>query len=571
MLSSGVLSLAFLSLASVARTAAVTYDWTATWVWTSPDGYARPVIGINNQWPCPKIEATVGDTVVINFTNNLGNETAGLHFHGINQVQTPEMDGPSGVTQCPVPPGSSLTYRFTVDIGGTFWYHSHNMGQYPDGLRGVFIVHDPNDPYSGKYDEEVIMTISDWYHNESLPMVRNMLKPTNTRFAPPIPDRLIVNEGAGLRVNFTKGKTYRFRVISFAALASAMIHFDSHDMNVIMNDAAYLKQETTYQLRIAAAQRYDFLIEAKDRDSGNYPFLVAMDMNRDWTNPSLGALVWPHNYTGYLVMDTSQPTNKLDVVNEFKPADDSHFKPYDGAAAYANYTKLIKLDFKFCTDVNGYPRACFNNVTYIGQKVPTLYSAATTGENNTNPVVYGQVNPFVVEYGEVVQIVVNNQDEATHPFHLHGHHFQVLDRPKSGTGDWPERDTNYASTPPKRDTVTIMGKSYAVLRFQATNPGVWLFHCHIEWHVEMGLTATIIEAPERLRNFTFPADHLAACNQMGIPTSGNAAGNTVNVLDSSAYATVNPTTYNGAMYTPPPSKRSRVFGERDESFDGPFY
>lgn len=36
------------------------------------------------------------------------------------------------------------------------------MGQYPDGLRGPMIVHDPNDPYKGKYDEEVILTISDW-------------------------------------------------------------------------------------------------------------------------------------------------------------------------------------------------------------------------------------------------------------------------------------------------------------------------------------------------------------------------------------------------------------------------
>ncbi len=40
--------------------------------------------------------------------------------------------------------------------------HSHNMGQYPDGLRGPFIVHDPNDPNKNSYDEEVILTVSDW-------------------------------------------------------------------------------------------------------------------------------------------------------------------------------------------------------------------------------------------------------------------------------------------------------------------------------------------------------------------------------------------------------------------------
>lgn len=40
--------------------------------------------------------------------------------------------------------------------------HSHNMGQYPDGLRGPLIVHDPQDPFQGQYDEEVILTVSDW-------------------------------------------------------------------------------------------------------------------------------------------------------------------------------------------------------------------------------------------------------------------------------------------------------------------------------------------------------------------------------------------------------------------------
>jgi len=177
--------------------------------------------------------------------------------------------------------------------------------------------------------------------------------------------------------------------------------------------------------------------------------------------------------------------------------------------------------------------------------VPTLYSAATTGDENTNPIVYGQVNPYIIDYGDIVQIVVNNQDDASHPFHLHGHHFQVLDRPVSGTGDWPGRDVNYAATPPVRDTVAIMAKSFAVLRFKADNPGIWLFHCHIEWHVEMGLTATIIEAPDRLRGRKFPKDHIDACKALKIPYEGNAAGNVDDPTDTTGFVTVPPQTYNG--------------------------
>jgi iron transport multicopper oxidase len=70
-----------------------------------------------------------------------------------------------------------------------------------------------------------------------------------------------------------------------------------------------------------------------------------------------------------------------------------------------------------------------------------------------------------------------------------------------------------------------------VLRFKADNPGVWLFHCHIEWHVIMGLTATIIEAPQELSGLKIPADHLAACQAQGTLTAGNAAGNTNNYTD----------------------------------------
>lgn len=173
-----------------------------------------------------------------------------------------------------------------------------------------------------------------------------------------------------------------------------------------------------------------------------------------------------------------------------------------------------------------------------------MYTVATTGQANTNPDIYGDINPFVVSYGEVVQIVINNKDPAIHPFHLHGHQFQVLDRPRSDTGPWPERGDGVAM-PPMRDVVHVMANSHAILRFRATNPGVYLFHCHIEWHVEMGLTATIIEAPEKLRGRTFPADHIHNCQLQNIPYSGNAGGNTVNYTDTSGFNMHPDPVYNG--------------------------
>ncbi|OLN85996.1 Iron transport multicopper oxidase FET3-like protein 2 [Colletotrichum chlorophyti] len=543
-------SILTLALANVALAATVTYNWEATWVNTAVNGVRRPVIGINGQWPCPKIEATVGDTVVVVLTNKLGNQTTGIHFHGINQISTNFMDGPSLVTQCPLPPDMTMTYSFTADEGGTFWWHSHNMGQYPDGMRGPMIIHDPNDPYAGQYDEEYLLTMSDWYDEQSLTLMKTMFLPNNTRFAPPLPNSMVVNDGQGTNYNFQKGKTYRFRMINYASLAAFMVHFDSHDMNVIMSDSAYVKQKLTYMLRLAPAQRYDVLIKCIDRDNRNYGFLIATDLNRDFTNKAF-AQEWSMNTTGQLVMFPDRPFG-TDVVKEWRPSDDSVFEDLRDTGILPPATKTLQFDWQFCLDSNGIPRACVNGSPYVDQKVPTLYTAVTTGTNNTNPLVYGAIHPFVVNYGDIVDIVINNHEVAIHPFHLHGHQFQVVRRPASGAGDWPGvARARLNPKPPRRDTVSVMGYSHAVIRFEAKNPGVYLFHCHIEPHVEMGLTATIIEAPERLRNLTIPEDHKAACRALGIPTEGNAAGNMLNPVDQTGMNLQPFTEYHGATFRPP--------------------
>lgn len=107
--------LPLLALAQMAAAATVTYNWDITWVNANPDGATtRPVIGINGQWPCPTINVDVGDRLVVNVNNKLGNETTGIHFHGLYQQGTAQMDGSVGVAQCAIPPGSQFMYDFEV-------------------------------------------------------------------------------------------------------------------------------------------------------------------------------------------------------------------------------------------------------------------------------------------------------------------------------------------------------------------------------------------------------------------------------------------------------------------------
>lgn len=122
----------------------VTYNWDVDWVSVSPDGLRRPAVGINGQWPCPPLHVNIGDRVVINVHNSLGNETTTVHFHGIFQSGSTQMDGPAMVSQCPIQPGgskldsipcdkpkltktSAFTYDFTVGIPKDTEYHELSL------------------------------------------------------------------------------------------------------------------------------------------------------------------------------------------------------------------------------------------------------------------------------------------------------------------------------------------------------------------------------------------------------------------------------------------------------------
>jgi hypothetical protein len=104
-----------------------------------------------------------------------------------------------------------------------------------------------------------------------------------------------------------------------AALAAAMLQFDSHTMKVIEIDGVYVHEHDADQIRISPAQRYVFLLEAKPTDGENYAFLTSFDINRDFTQPGS---VWELNVTGYIEYD---PTKNLPVplvVNGWDPLDD---------------------------------------------------------------------------------------------------------------------------------------------------------------------------------------------------------------------------------------------------------
>ncbi|KAF2084929.1 multicopper oxidase [Saccharata proteae CBS 121410] len=519
----------FLVAAWCATASTVTYDFNVTWLYANPDGLAtRPVIGINNEWPIPAISVVKGDRVIVNVNNQLGNESTSLHFHGLFQNGTNHMDGPVQVTQCGISPGSSFTYNFTVDQIGTYWYHSHNAGQYPDGLRGPFIVRDPDSPFKDDVDEEITLTVSDWYHDRIPVLMKSFISVTNPTGAEPVPKSALMNDSANATISMQAGKTYMIRMINMGAFAGQYVWFEGHTMRIVEVDGVYTEPSEAEMIYISAAQRYSVLITAKNDTSQNYAFVGSMDEDLFDTVP---ASLNP-NVTGWLVYDDSKDMPEATELDAFDPFDDFSLTPYDGLGLYENVDHQIVLDMKMDNLGDGANYAFFNDVTYVAPKVPTLYTALSTGANATDVSIYGgNTNAFVLNKGDLVELVLNNRDTGKHPFHLHGHEFQVVMRSDENVGDF----ANYATMPAKpmrRDTLIVRPQSNFVVRFIADNPGIWFFHCHIEWHIASGLVATMIEAPLALQeSLTIPEDHWAACAAASVPTAGNAAGNTVDLYD----------------------------------------
>ncbi|KAK1778467.1 Cupredoxin [Copromyces sp. CBS 386.78] len=525
------------TIITAAYAATVVYDFNVSWVAASPDGLAkRQVIGINKQWPPPRIDAQVGDRLIVNLLNSLGDQDTSLHFHGLFMNGSTHMDGSPMVTQCPIPPGATFTYNFTIDQPGTYWYHSHTQGQYPDGLRGPLIIHDPKTPF--QYDEELVLTVSDWYHEPMSVLQPRFMSKYNPTGAEPIPNSALMNDTQNLTIPMIPERTYSFRMANIGAFAGQYIWIEGHNMTIVEMDGVYVHPTETSMIYLSAGQRCSFLVKAKRETSRNFPMIASMDTTPfDTTPPSLNP-----NATSYLVYNNTAPLPTPSPLDSFTPLDDTHLHPRDNLGILPLPNQAITLNISMSNLASGANYAFFNNITYVAPLVPTLYTVLSSPNSSrssseltlsANPQIYGTyTHPYILPHNSIIQLVLNNLDTGRHPFHLHGHNFQVLHRSGPDEGPWStsSNESSYNhKAPMRRDTLVVEPNGNAVLRFRADNPGVWLFHCHIEWHMISGLAVTFVEAPSILqRTLQAPEDHLSACKRRGkgndIPVEGNAAG-----------------------------------------------
>ncbi|KAJ5949009.1 Multicopper oxidase type 2 [Penicillium verhagenii] len=174
-----LLALASTGLTQLALAKLVHFDLDLTWKQGAPDGNVREMVYINGQFPGPELRLDQGDDVEVVVHNNLPYNTT-IHFHGIEQFNTPWSDGVPGLTQKFIEPGRNWTYHWTATQYGTYWYHSHGRGELMDGLYGpIWINPAPETPQpfhlisSNQADIEAmqkaeknpqLIMLSDWDH-----------------------------------------------------------------------------------------------------------------------------------------------------------------------------------------------------------------------------------------------------------------------------------------------------------------------------------------------------------------------------------------------------------------------
>ncbi|GFF46624.1 iron transport multicopper oxidase FET5 [Aspergillus udagawae] len=502
-------------------------------------------------FPGPTIEARSGDTLVITLINRLEDESISIHWHGL-QVQS-SMDGAAGVSQCPIAPGSKFIYNLTVpeNQSGTFWYHAHSGVARADGLYGGFVVHAPSVNltvrdlmaeekvnHRGVYGTDLLLLIGDWYHQPASQVLDWYMR-AGSFGNEPVPDSLLIN-GVGhfncsmavparpvdcvdhyidlSYLDFDDGLPYRIRVVNTGSLAGFTLSFADSVFDLIQLDSNDVEPQSQASSAgvLYPGQRMDaILMPLSGRTTHDQKSMTIKldEENLRYLNPAL----------------SSKQTFSISTDKTTRPqADSSNSKLYpklnletvpssravlSSLPKHANQTHVVYTKIQKLSKNHNVPYAFFNRTSWRPQSnpsTPLLYLPRDKWDENQLSIATGLDLVWV-------DLVVNNLDEGSHPFHLHGHHFYVLQVYKAPIG-WGSYNPFTDAHPPGlepvdsanatnngvrdaspydlsravlRDTVQIPSRGYAVLRFRAENPGVWLFHCHIVWHLANGMAMVV--------------------------------------------------------------------------------
>ncbi|KAF2713502.1 multicopper oxidase [Pleomassaria siparia CBS 279.74] len=396
----------------------------------------------------------------------------------------------------------------------------------PSCVVYCLLIHDPEWERSLNIIQQIHISLSDWYHTEQPYLIQRYLSPNNTDGGLPSPDSFLFNDARDAPTyQFQPRKRYLLRIVSMSALACTQFHIDGHVLSVVGVDGVHTHPQDTKTIDVCAGQSYDVIVTGLKNQRKSKQWIAKMLTDMMTNGPP------PDDHLSVIGKADYRPRGRMlnipwkTITPQWAPQtalNDMTLRPLDGQKILRHVQNEIRLrtNQTYYEDIG--TRIGIGYEPWVEPKIPTLYTALSTGQHADDPSTYGVgVDPWVLNSNEVVQIYMENPQPWPHPMHLHGHSFQVVAR---GEGVWDRNEAALPLIPMKRNTVVIPALGYFVLRFRADNPGVWLFHCHIDLHLAGGMASVFVESPEKLqRQQTIPSAGAGLCFNNGQCNFGNCA------------------------------------------------
>ncbi|KAA8537996.1 hypothetical protein F0562_027424 [Nyssa sinensis] len=499
------------------------------------------MLTVNESFPGPVIRVHKGDTVFVNVQNH-GGYGVTIHWHGVKQPRNPWSDGPEYITQCPIQPGTNFTYEVIFSKEeGTVWWHAHSDWTRSSVHGAIVVLPAEGTTYPFPMpDEEEILVIGNWFIGDVNKMVTDAIIAGG---APPRVNATVINGQPGDFYDCSNettyhflvdyGKTYLLRIVNAAMNDEFFFAIAEHIVTVVGIDGNYLKPITTPYVMISPGQTMDILLTA-NQSLGRY-YMAARQLLTDGTSVgtnSTAILEYRGNYTriGHPIYPSSLPSYvDSEASDRFfirlrSLASQDH--PVDVPQTISTHLYItvsinsIICPNSSCEGIGGTKLgASLNNISFQNPTTDVLlayyrnisgiytpdfpdqppvyfdFTADDLVEDNTTIPMIG-TKAKVLNYNETVEIVFQGTNvlggSENHPMHLHGYSFYVVG---SGHGNF-NNETHPKSfnlvDPPELTTVGVPKNGWLAIRFRATNPGVWLWHCHLDRHLTWGMNTVLI-------------------------------------------------------------------------------
>lgn len=389
-------------------------------------------IAYNQQVPGPLLRLKEGVPVTIDVANHSGNEEV-VHWHGL--FLPSDVDGAMEEGTPAVPPGSKARYTYTPRPAGFRWYHTHTFagGDFKKGLytgQEGFLMIEPREN-AARYDQEFFLALHDFGAN---------LEGSGDGSMNPAYDVSTINGrtlGFGEPLRVKQGQRMLLHVLNSSATEPHWLAFAGHQLRVVALDGNKVPQpKVVPMLRLSPAERVCVEVEM-DRPG----VWVLGEVRKHVMAAGMGIVV---EYAGSSGKPQWQQPEKLvwDYL-QFGAASD----------ASAAESKAIEVPLVFQSKFAGH--GAMDEWMINGKSYPKTDTVALTR-------------------GQRYRLMFINKSQDDHPVHLHRHTFEL----KKMAG----RDTSGIL----KDTVLVTAGTQAEVEFTADNPGLTLFHCHQQNHMDMG-------------------------------------------------------------------------------------